>query len=703
MKVKLTGRKLLLASGLLFVWLFTMYSPGYSQPTDQEGADQSETSAPESYLLAGLNFIPDDVRERWLGLVNSPESQPYNEFMLEGEHIIRSLGELSEITGGEVPDEEESGGDTYLSLNEQLLSVINLVETKISDEKSDQPASESTEPETEDVDQTAEETEQPEEVAEKPVETEEDIDDADIPVSDPVEQVAEPGIEEIEAMLQDRSTERNEVSEEIKNYRRDLIKKGLKILQEQTANPENRTDPARRDAIAGLYFRFTELTYQESYDLFLEETGNYIDEMNRLSESNPSAASRLVPPEPDYSRVMAMYQKVVDEYPTSEYADDALYNIGVLTSESPSEIDRTNANRIFETLISIYPESNYVLNSLRRIGDYYFQPPINDLESAALAFNQILQQFQDSKYYQEALYKLGWTYYRMSDLPQAVEYFASVLDISYAGDEGGLDAGTLLDIANESINYLGICYAIDPVEWDGAGVDNLAIWLENNPVRKDKYGADVVLQLGDIYNIQLGRYMKAAETYYKFLEVFPLDDRAPEVQAKIVDLYQEGNIFDIERAQIEKINFFTSYNPDSQWWKKNENPATRKKVIPLLEKTLDMIIDELLVQATDAGDRNKYIEYEKYSREYLRFWPKGPNAYKILYKLASVLENKLRQPMLAMREYWQVANEYDDSTYREIAAGRVVAIAQKFNKQEESGRIYVSDDGEILPPLDSTS
>ncbi len=729
MKIKLTGRNFLLASGLLFIWLFSVSAPGYTQPADQEGVAQNQTSSDtESPLLSGLSFIPAEDRDRWLELVNNPASEPYGEFMSEGELVIRALGELSAITGGEIPNEDDEGGDTYASLREQLLSVMDSVENKISTEESDQQEEEAVESVTETNDQPIETVDDPpanddekedevveesEDSPEQSTEVEEQTDDSaetdeqdtevEESTEETVEQPAEPGIEEIEAMLLERSVEREDISQEIKDYRRELIQKGLEILREQTSNEENLTDPARRDAIAGLYFRFTELSYQEEYDRFLEETGNYIDEMNRLAETDPAAAGRLVPPEPDYSRIMVMYQKVVDEYPTSEYADDALYNIGVLTSESPREIDRTNANRIFETLISIYPESNYVLNSLRRIGDYYFQPPINDLESAALAFNQILQKFPESKYYQEALYKLGWTYYRMSDLPMAVEYFASVLDISFSGEEGGLDEGTLLDIANESVNYLGICYAIDPAEWDGAGVDNLAIWLDNNPVRKERYGADVMMQLGDIFNKQLGRYMMAAETYYKFLEIFPINDRAPEVQAKIVDLYQEGNIFDVEQAQIEKINFFTSYNPDSEWWRLNEDPATRKKVIPLLEKTLDMIIDELLVQATDTRDREKYKEYVKYSREYLRFWPEGPNAYKILYKLASVLENRLNEPMLAMREYWQIATAYDDTTYREIAAGRVVALAQNFVKREESGRIYVSDDGDIMSPLEATT
>lgn len=712
MKIKVTWRNLILASGLLFVWLFLLPGFGYSQPIEEEGVEPSQSSMSESDLLVGMNDLPVEVRERWLSLVNNPASQPYGEFMSEGELIIRDTGKLLRSLDGKAPLDGERDFDAYSSLREQLLSQIGWVEYKIAEEESAQAIADST---------------PPEEVAlpiVEPSEEEPEIEDAVIS-DDPAKQTTvtaetetteeieppkveeedkeETSIKEIETMLSERSTERNEISEEIKTYRRDLIEKGLEIIRVQGTDEENLRDPARRDAIAGLYFRFTELTYQEAYDRFLEETSNYIDEMNRLSDIDPAAAARLVAPEPDYSRVMVMYQKVFDEFPTSEYADDALYNIGVLTSESPSEIDKTNANRIFETLISIYPESNYVLNSLRRIGDYYFQPPINDLENAALAFNRVLQQFPESKYYQEALYKLGWTYYRMSDLPMAVEYFASVLDITYAGEEGGLDASTLLDIANESINYMGICYAIDPTEWSGSGVENLTIWLENNPVRKERYGADLMLQLGDIFNKQLGRYVTAVEAYRKFLVVFPYDERAPEVQAKLVDIYQEGNIYDLEQAKQEKITFYSTYYPDSKWWKENEDPADRKKVIPLLEKTLDMIIDEILVEATDTRDREKYKIYEKYSREYLRFWPEGPNSYKILYKLATVLENRLNQPMVAMREYWQVVSAFEDTTYRELAAGRIVAIAQEFVKREQSGSIFVSDSGDVLPPLELTA
>jgi hypothetical protein len=53
-----------------------------------------------------------------------------------------------------------------------------------------------------------------------------------------------------------------------------------------------------------------------------------------------------------------------------------------------------------------------------RIGEIYFDKnEKNSLELAIAAYQKVLQ-FKDSPYYDKALYKVAWTYYRLDSFPR---------------------------------------------------------------------------------------------------------------------------------------------------------------------------------------------------------------------------------------------------------------------------------------------
>ncbi len=588
---------------------------------------------------AGLSQLPAELRGRWISLKSLVDTVQYADYFQEGGLVIKQLGELILAVGGTAPTADQASYGVYADLQNRLLSVLDRIELALIFGMPDA---------------------------------------------------------ELNRMLQRYRAEKDDLTLTNRREQQKLIEAGTKILRAHENDPYFLKYPHRRAVLADLYFRLTELMYGETYELFLEETDQYIAALDSLSKVDPKATQSLRRPQPDYSRVMAMYQRIVDEFPTSDFADDALYNLGVLTGTGESQAERNSANRLFETLVRIYPESSYKLNCLRRIGEYYFMPPINDLDRAVKIYTQITEEFSESEYYSEALYKLGWCYYRLSQIPDAVEFFARSLDAGYEVESGV--RGTGLDIAKESINYIGVCFAVDPREWDGAGINNMTIWFQSNPERMKKYGKEVFRQLGVIYRTQIGRYSDAVEVYNKYCELFPLDPDAPIVLMEVVDIYQSGEVYNPQAAHNEKLRFFQSYSPDSEWWRVNTDKKVRDRITPTLERFLDMSIDETLVLATDSKDPTLFTEYENLSRQYLRYWPNGSHAYKIHFNLATVLESRPDREPSAIREYWQVATRYADSTQREISTQRVVALAQELAKRERSGEISMTSTGDIAPP-----
>jgi TolA-binding protein len=587
---------------------------------------------------AGLDQIPRDLHKRWLSLRSQVDPVQNREFLQEGELVIKQLGELILAVGGTAPTPDQPSYPVFADLQNKLLSILDRIELNLA-----------------------------------------------LNLSDP----------ELNRLLSRYRGEKDELSGISRSERKKLIEAGTKLLKRHESDPYFLKYPHRRAVLADLYFRITELLYAETYELFLEETDVYIATLDSLSKVDPQAARNLKQPRPDYNRVKAMYQRIVDEFPTSTYADDALYNLGVLTGMGETQSERAAANRFFETLVRIYPESDYKLNCLRRIGEYYFMPPVNNLEKAVEVYTRIASEYPESEYYSEALYKLGWCSYRLSDLPGAVENFARSLDSGYKRSDAG---GAGVNIAKESINYIGVCFAVDPREWAGAGTKNLAAWITSNPERLNRYGREVVRQLGVIYRTQVGRYADAVEVYNKYLELFPVDPTAPEVMAEIVDIYQSGEVYNPQAAHTEKIRYFNSYSIDSEWWKVNTDKKLRDKVSPTLEKFLDMVIDETLVLATESKDKALYLEFEGYCRQYLRLWPDGPHNYKIHYNLAGILERMQDHDVEAIREYWQVVTHYSDTSQKEISNQRIVAIAQELMKREKNGEISLTAAGDIAPP-----
>lgn len=590
----------------------------------------------------GLQQLPPEVRGRWLSLTSQVDTAAFAEIIYEGRLILRQLGELIQVVGGQPPTPDMPSYSIYSGLENSLTSLLDKIQLAL---------------------------------------------------------VLQMPDEELQKLLDYYRTEKNELSGGARTERQRLIDAGTALIRSHENDPYFLRYPHRRAVIADLYFRLTELIYEESYDLFLEATDDYLFKLDSLSKVNPGAIATLAKPKPDYTRVMAMYQRIVDEFPTSEYADDALYNLAVLTAEGETQTDRDRANRLLETLIRIYPESVYKLNALRRIGEYYFNPPVNSLEKSIDIYSRIVEEYRDSEYESEALYKLGWCYYRKTQLADAVEYFARSLDASNFNEGAATGSQFGLDIASESINYIGICYAIDPRDWKDAGVDNMVKWLRNHPDRIKNYGRRLITQLGAIYHKQVGRYADAVSVYEKFLELFPLDPQAWRIHRNVVEVFQQGEIYNPQHAYSEKKRFFDAYNIDSQWWSANADQANRDELIPVLENYLNLILDETLVLATDSKDPALYDEFEKYCRQYLRYWPKGYNVYKVHYNLASILERNKNKKFAALKEYWQVAINYADTTNRSIACQRIVAIAQELMKQEKDGFLSVNADGTIGEPL----
>ena len=212
-----------------------------------------------------------------------------------------------------------------------------------------------------------------------------------------------------------------------------------------------------------------------------------------------------------------------------------------------------------------------------RLGDWHFdEVAANSLLMAADAFSRMYA-YPDHALFARAVYKLGWTYYRMDDYQQAVESFTRLLDfyVAKAGKAGEKPGG---DVWPEAIQYTAISFADE--RW--GGVEKARAFFAARGGRP--YEAEIFSKLGDVFYDET-KFSAAVEAYKVVLERDPLSPDAPRIQGKIVLAWSRDRRFD--REAVERQALVDAFSEGTAWWQKNKgDPDLVASVRDLIEKSL---------------------------------------------------------------------------------------------------------------------
>ena len=205
-------------------------------------------------------------------------------------------------------------------------------------------------------------------------------------------------------------------------------------------------------------FRLAELYYEKANDDFELATAAHREEAKKAM-----AEGRDAPPEPlkSYAPSIALYQHLITGFPSYRFAHGMYYLLAYCLGEMGQGDE---AQVAYRTLIERYPESPFVPEAWVRLGDWHFDAVKADsLQNAAQAFTKMYG-FPAHPLFARAIYKLGWTYYRMDDFEHAVESFTRLLDHYVAAARGtGEKPGG--DVWPEAIQYTAISFADE--SWGG--------------------------------------------------------------------------------------------------------------------------------------------------------------------------------------------------------------------------------------------
>ncbi|MFI5288790.1 MAG: tetratricopeptide repeat protein [Polyangia bacterium] len=468
-------------------------------------------------------------------------------------------------------------------------------------------------------------------------------------------------------------------------------------------------------------FRLAELYFEKSNDEYLTAT------------QQAGAAGAQVTP--DYNKTVAIYKDLITRFPGYRLIDGAYYLLGWCEGEMNQEGQSLQAMRAlvcsnkykpldppapfspskgkalkvkvpdpYLGCVPIKKDSRFLPEAWTRIGETHFDE--SELELAIAAYKRVLD-YPDSPYYDKALYKLAWSYYRNDNYPDAIKRFDDLVVYSdkkkaESGEEGS-------DLRTESVQYLGISFA--EKDWNGDSIDDTETGLER--IEKFYQGRDnephvreVYAKLGDIYFDET-EYFHAIEVYRAALAKWPYDPANPKLQDRIVMAFERQR--DFGNALKARDELARNYTRGTEWYKHNRD---NKEAIDKANELAELALVSAAVNHHKAAQDLKKLaaaskhptgaQLEAISKEYglaaeayqkyLEQYPNSKNTYEYSYSYAETLYFSGRF-LDAAAQYEKVRDSLLDNKYAEDAAFNAVKSYEKYLEMQTQAGKYVE------PPL----
>ena len=517
--------------------------------------------------------------------------------------------------------------------------------------------------------------------------------------------------------------------------------------------------------LAELYFEKSKDEYLLADESYNKNIGSYEKELSAFKAGKRAVKPAVPePPKVDYYRTISLHRRLIREFPKYRLVDGAYYLLGFCLMEtaqedqgnqaflalvcsnryrapiSPAEPKpaddvagegdepaATAASRIPETAsrgmeadpnnplkpmlrvrtyndcLPLKQKGRFNPEAWIRIGEYHFD--VNEFGQAIAAYQRVLNLGpKDNSYYDEALYKLAWTYYRADRFTEAIAHFDKLVTFS---DSEEKRTGKPSALRPESVQYLGISFAEE--DWDGDTMPDEESGMQRvesfyGARIKEKHVYEVYKRLGDIY-FDTTKYDDAVKVYRKMLSLWPYRADNPDMQEKIVSALDRQRKFD--DAMTAREDFTKLFGKGTEWERKNKNNTKAlKKAQEFDEQALIQAAIYHHKRGQDAKSsgiaQNDGTLLQEASREYalaakayekyLERFPNTKNSYEIKYSYALCLYYS-QKFTAAAKVFAEVRDSNLDNRFQEEAAfSATKAYEEYINNLVRVGQL-------INPPL----
>jgi TolA-binding protein len=388
----------------------------------------------------------------------------------------------------------------------------------------------------------------------------------------------------------------------------------------------------------------------------------------------PSGASE---PTLDPESFEVPWRELIERYPESPWRPAALYYMGYTQTLRGETVLGLHE---FEELAEKYPQSLYAQQALIFIGEYYFNE--NKLYKAAEAYDKVLD-YADSKYFEQALYKLAWTRYRANAYKTAISSFTFILEESARKNKNQQSKSAL---TSEALQFAALSIAESDSTGDGGLKQSKAF---ADKLGDSRLGARLLHRMAVIYT-QAGRMDRSKRALEALMNGYPEYERMPEAIMELGRAYEKEQNYG--RAAEVRERIFRMYCRGSEWYKRVKAPEAKANADSVSEQAIEMVARHYLYEAkqlasaTGEGARTRETYLRKAVSAYeafLSIYPENRNRAKYNYQEAEAYYS-LGDFGGAARKYIEVSKTGDAKLKKTAAYNAIVAAQELLKKNDDA-------------------
>jgi tetratricopeptide (TPR) repeat protein len=368
-----------------------------------------------------------------------------------------------------------------------------------------------------------------------------------------------------------------------------------------------------------------------------------------------------------------LYATLLKAYPNYPRNDQVLYQLARAyeTTGQPEQALTT-----LDQVVRRYPQSPQLDEVQFRRGELLFSA--KNYPDAERAYDYVIQRGAVSAFYEQSLYKHGWSLFKQSRNEESLPSFSGVLDQKLVGRKGGKTAKRPdqlkradRELVDDTLRVMAITFSY--LE----GAESLDAYM--NKRGDTPYSYLVYSSLGDLY-VEKQRYQDAAATYRAYVARDPNTDHAPNLSMQAIEAYRKGGftqlVLDGKHEYVERYNFGTAF------WQGRDR-AKYPQVVKELKTNLKDVATYFHSTAQKSKKVEDFQEAAKWYRDYLKSFPDDPDSSGTNFLLAETL--------FESKDFAGAASEYERTAYfypkndKSATAGYASLVAYKQQEERLTG------------------
>ena len=375
------------------------------------------------------------------------------------------------------------------------------------------------------------------------------------------------------------------------------------------------------------------------------------------------------------AEAIRLYNVLLKAYPDYARNDQVLYQLA-RAYETTGQPEQALAT--LDRLIARYPASPQIDEVQFRRGEILFSA--KQYAPAETAYAVVIKHGPGAAFYEQSLYKHGWSLFKLGQNEESLPSFAGVLDQKLLGGKrnGKLKNIDSLTRANrELVEDTLRVMSIDFSYLDGA--ETLDAFLKRHG--DTPYAYLLYSRLGDLY-VDKQRFQDAASTYRAYVARDPNSDHAPNLAMQAIEAYRKGGFSDLvldgKREYVERYNF------GAPFWQ-----GRQKSAYPTVVQELKVNLKDVATFFHASAQKSKHLEdfqqAARWYRSYLDSFPDDPDSAGTNYLLAETL--------FESKQYREAAVEYERTayTYPRNAKSATAGYAALVSYQKAEGELNAAD------------